>query len=205
MRYGQSPVKFSKLSLFSCNDQGQVSSSVTWGGSVMWLCVCVRTGSTMSSCLEFQWRTSLRQSDWYMETRSWPMLWFSLLSQTRYVHTDIQLRCVTLNSCTDSTQTSRPTQKPGVYMSILAWNIVNSALFGYSFSSPFVNNPSCSFQPWLLTLTFLSSSLFLSPRMGKEAMRSGGWKTPGAMTEGTKVTNTLLHFSYFSVFFFFPP
>lgn len=75
-------------------------------------------------------------------------------------------------------------------------------LIGCSFYiSPLISYPSCSLlQSPLLTLIFLSSSLFLSLRTRKEAMRSGGWKTPGAMTVGTKVTNTLLHSSYFQSF-----
>lgn len=63
--------------------------------------------------------------------------------------------------------------------------------------SPLVSSPSSfSLQSRLLTLIFLLSSFFLCFRREKKAMRNGGWKTPGAMTVGTKVKITSLHFSY---------
>lgn len=87
------PMKASKPGLFwifQC-----LNSIWCWRGTYADWFVCLCAGSTMSLCLEFLWRTSPRQSDWSMETPSWPTLWFLLLSQTRYLHTRTRFRCGT--------------------------------------------------------------------------------------------------------------
>lgn len=96
-----------------------------------------------------------------------------------------------VNSCQHTVRMQADQRKHQGFLLCVYVDLIGCSFYIVMSISPLVSYPSCSLlQSLRLTLIFLSSSLSLPLRTRKEAMRSGGWKTPGAMTVGTKVTNT---------------